>query len=147
MRIFKILTVSTLLSVSAAAAPSALPGGNEIYLDNFMEITHKKKEAAYYCELVEKTDKGYHYKAYFLTGELKMEGWYTDEDMEVAEGPFVFYYQSGKMESKGQYKEGSKVGVWQRYNEYGIAKPEKVYASLQVMKAIEDAKKLEQMQN
>lgn len=147
MRIFKILTVSTLLSVSVAAAPGVLPDGNEIYLDTFMELTHKKKEAAYYCELVEKTDKGYHYKAYFLTGELKMEGWYADQNMEIAEGAFVYYYQSGKVESKGMCKEGSKVGIWQRYNEYGIAKPEKVYESLQVMKAIEDAKKLEEMQN
>lgn len=147
MRIFKLLAVSTLLSVSVAAAPGVLPEGNEIYLDNFMEVTHKKKEATYYCELVEKTDKGFHYKAYFLTGELKMDGWFADEDMKTEEGPFVYYYQSGKIESKGMCQEGSKVGIWQRYNEYGISKPEKVYASLQVMKAIEDAKKLEKMQN
>lgn len=147
MRIFKILTVSTLLSVSVAAAPGVLPDGNEIYLDTFLEITNKKKEAAYYCELVEKTDKGYHYKAYFLSGELKMEGWFSDQKMEIEEGPFVYYYQSGKVESKGKCQEGSKVGIWQRFNEQGIAKPEKVYESLQVMKAIEDAKKLEKMQN
>ncbi len=110
-----------------------------IYLDERMQET-KKKNATYYCELVGVTDEMYHYKAYFLSGELKMEGWYTDEKMNKPHGLFTFYYQSGQVESKGEYREGQKYGIWQRYDRYGNEKPEKVYAFLPMLKELEKAK-------
>jgi antitoxin component YwqK of YwqJK toxin-antitoxin module len=110
-----------------------------IYLDERMQET-QKKNATYYCELVGVTDETYHYKAYFLSGELKMEGWYVDEKMKEPQGLFTFYYQSGQMESKGEYREGEKFGIWQRYDRYGNEKPEKIYAFLPILKELEKAK-------
>jgi len=115
-------------------------GGNEaIYLDERMRET-KKKNATYYCELVGVTDNYYHYKAFFLTGELKMEGWYADAEMQKPHGDFVFYYQSGQIESKGEYREGEKYGIWQRFDKSGAEKAEKVYAFLPLLKELEKKK-------
>jgi antitoxin component YwqK of YwqJK toxin-antitoxin module len=111
-----------------------------IYLNDRMEET-KKKDATYYCELVKVEDGAYHYKAYFLSGEIKMEGWYKDEAMEEPHGSFVYYYQSGQIESQGDFRDGEKVEVWQRFDRNGNEKPEKVYAVLPMLKAIEKAKK------
>ncbi len=118
---------------------AATHGDDAIYLDDRMQET-KKKNATYYCELVGVADELYHYRAYFLTGELKMEGWYTDEKMKEPHGLFTFYYQSGQVESKGEYRDGEKYGIWQRFDRYGNEKPEKVYAFLPMLKELEKAK-------
>jgi antitoxin component YwqK of YwqJK toxin-antitoxin module len=61
--------------------------------------------------------------------------------MEEPHGSFVYYYQSGQIESQGDFRDGEKVGVWQRFDRNGNEKPEKVYAVLPMLKAIEKAKK------
>ena len=148
MRLFKKITIGMLLlgTFSATAGNYAVTKetvGNEIYLDAYLRVTKKKSLASYYCTLEEKSSEGFHVKAYFLSGELKMDGWYADEDIQIEQGLFTYFYQSGQIESVGEYKEGVKVGVWKRFDSYGNEKPEKVYQSLEVMKAIEEAKKLE----
>lgn len=110
-----------------------------IYLDERMKET-KKKNATYYCELVGVSDEMYHYKAYFLSGELKMDGWYADKEMTEPQGLFTFYYQSGQVESKGEYREGEKYGIWERFDRYGNEKPEKVYAFLPMLKELKKTK-------
>ncbi len=111
-------------------------GGEEtIYLDERMKET-KKKNAFYYCELTKTPDDTFSVKAYFLSGELKMEGKYLDEAMEIPHGSFVYYYESGQVESKGEYRDGEKYGIWQRFDKYGNEKPEKVYAYLPILKEI-----------
>jgi len=147
MRIFKKFTIAMLLlgTFSAAAgnyAEANETDGNEIYLDAYLRVTKKKSLASYYCTIDEKSNEGYHVKAYFLSGELKMDGWYADSEMKVEQGLFTYFYQSGQIESVGEYREGTKVGIWKRFDTYGNEKPEKVYQSLEVMKAIEEAKKL-----
>lgn len=145
MRILKKLTFGAMLLVAISAqAGVSVVDGNEIYLDAYMQVTNKKKLASYYCTLEEKTEDGFHYKAYFLSGELKMDGWYSDEEMTTEHGLFTYFYASGQIESVGEYSQGVKAGVWKRFDKYGKEKPEKVYQSLQIMQAIEDAKKLEQ---
>lgn len=147
MRLIKNFTVAMLLLGTFSATAGTYPElketeGKEIYLDAYLRVTNKKSLASYYCTIDEKSSEGYHVKAYFLTGELKMDGWYADEEMKIEEGLFTYFYQSGQIESVGEYREGSKVGVWKRFDTYGKEKPEKVYQSYEVMKAIEEAKKL-----
>lgn len=134
------LLIILILFLQFGSLTAATHGDEEaIYLDERMRET-KKKYATYYCKLVGVTDEMYHYKAYFLSGELKMEGWYVDEEMEKPHGLFTFYYQSGQVESKGEYRDGEKYGIWQRYDRYGNEKPEKVYAFLPMLKELEKAK-------
>lgn len=146
MRSIKIFTACAMVFFSALVTAGNPEGDNSIYLNSYLEVTAKKKDASYYCELVEHNEMGYHYRAWFMTGELKMDGWYADAGMKIPQGEFIYYYQNGNPESKGTYREGSKVGIWQRFAADGTEKPEKVYASLEIMKAIEDAKRLREME-
>jgi len=134
MRTFKILAVALTLSFVAQATP--LFEGEEIYLDVRMEVVKNKKNAAYYCLLEEETERGFLFKAYFISGELKMEGYYSDREMMIAHGEFKYYYRSGKLESIGEFREGGKYGIWQRFDEDGTEKPEKIYASQPMLKAL-----------
>lgn len=136
------LLLGTFSAAAGNYAEAKETDGNEIYLDAYLRVTKKKSLASYYCTIDEKSNEGYHVKAYFLSGELKMDGWYADSEMKVEQGLFTYFYQSGQIESVGEYREGTKVGIWKRFDTYGNEKPEKVYQSLEVMKAIEEAKKL-----
>jgi len=133
------LLITAAIFTSAVCAMASGPNldGNEIYLNQHMEVIEKKKEATYVCEIVDQTDEGYHAKAYFMTGELKMEGWFADKALTKPHGNFTYYYQNGKVESEGSFRDGSKFGLWQRYDFEGNPKSEKIYATLQMMQAIE----------
>lgn len=122
----------------AVSGFSSNPEGLEIYMTNHMEVTDDKKDASYVCEIVEETDMGYHVKAYFLTGELKMDGWFQDKELTQPHGEFTYYFQNGQVESKGEFMEGSKFGLWERFDFEGNPKPEKIYATLQIMQAISE---------
>lgn len=130
----KLMTIAIFAAFCGAGIFSGDDGAH--YLNDRMEPVHKKK-AVYYCEPAEKKENGYHIKAYFLSGEIKMEGVYKDPEMKTAHGPFTFYYRSGQTESTGQYKDGHKYGIWQRYHPNGSAKSEKIYAVQPMLRAIE----------
>lgn len=133
---------SIVLSIAAFAlslvclAGNGLTEGSEIYMNDHMEVINSKKEATYICQIVEQSDEGYHVKAFFLTGELKMEGWFKDEELQNPHGSFAYFHQNGQIESQGEFVDGSKFGLWERYDFEGNAKPEKIYATLQIMQAI-----------
>lgn len=135
MRVLKLLAISLLTAGSLQASVKA-DDDKGIYLDAYMERVSNKKSAAYYCELESQTEAGYHYKVYYMTGELKMDGWYEDAEMLLAQGTFTYYYKSGQVECTGEYLENVKFGLWERYSEDGTEKPEKLYASLQMMEAL-----------
>lgn len=139
MRVLKIL-VMTLLSVGTIQVSAKADDEKGIYLNAHLEKVKGKKSATYYCELVEETEHGFHYKVYFMSGELKMNGWYLDEEMKEPQGLFTYYYQSGQIESMGEYLNGAKFGLWERYTENGSEKAEKLYASRQMMRALEAQK-------
>jgi hypothetical protein len=138
MRALKVFVLAMAVGTSALAGGAL--NGEEIYLDIRMEVVKNKKNATYICTLEETNEKGHLFKVYFVSGELKMEGYYSDNQMSTAHGEFKYYYQSGQLESTGEYREGQKYGIWLRYDEDGTEKPEKVYASLPMLKAIEKAK-------
>lgn len=134
MRRFLMITI---LLFQASLILAATTGSDDaIYLDERMNET-KKKNATYYCELVGVAGDLFHYKAYFLSGELKMDGWYLDEEMKLPHGGFTFYHESGQIESRGEYRHGEKYGIWERFDRYGNEKAEKIYAYLPMMKLIE----------
>lgn len=136
----KTLVVCFIMATFSMAATTNIDG-NEIYLDVYLKVTKNKNSATYYCTLEETTNQGYHFKAYFLSGELKMDGWYVDEEMTIENGLFTYFYKSGQIESVGEYSHGMKVGIWKRFDANGNEKPEKIYQSQQVMEALEEANK------
>ncbi|HEY0976452.1 MAG TPA: hypothetical protein VGE21_03190 [Flavobacteriales bacterium] len=62
-----------------------------------------------------------------LDGRLKAEGTYADAALMVPHGRFAFYHPDGKLESTGDYVNGNKSGVWQRFDRWGGELAEKVY--------------------
>ena len=121
--ITKILLLFFFANISAVYA-----GGDEkvIYLDTQLEIV-KKKGATFYANKVFAGDLGFAVKAYFMTGELKYSGYYKSEDLRIQNGKFIYYHQNGKIESQGEYINGAKSGLWERFDETGKPKQERFY--------------------
>jgi len=134
----RILIIPSLLLIGLKAVATGPSERESIYLDQRMELVSNKNQASYYCKLEEKTEKGFLYHAYFITGELKMTGLYLDEDMKTPNGVFTFYHRNGQIESTGSYRNGKKYGLWQRFHEDGSEKAEKIYAIDPVLNALSD---------
>lgn len=109
---------------------------NAIWLTASFQQTKKKKDAMYTAVLVNQVAEGYFFKVNYLTGELKMEGYYTDAEMTMPNGIFTFYHKNGQVESMGEFADGTKFGIWQRYDSTGRALTNKIYTSQQMMDAI-----------
>ena len=107
-----------------------------VYLDEMMTAC-EKKEAHYYRTVNPENDK-FLVMTNFRTGELKMQAYSLDPDGEKLEGPCMYYYRSGSVESKGNYEAGKKVGVWNRYHENGNAKADKIYSPREVGGPVHD---------
>jgi hypothetical protein len=101
-------------------------GEPRLYLSEVLEPTVKKK-AAYYREPVGRDGELFIGKTFSMEGKLKAEGTYLDEQLQVPHGRFTFFHANGKVESRGQYVQGNKSGVWERYDVWGQALAEKVY--------------------
>ena len=97
-----------------------------LYLSDVLEPT-SKRNAAYYLQPEGKDGDLFIGKIYSMDGKVKAEGRFKDEALSIEEGPFVFYYPSGKVESRGHYAMGNKSGVWERFDAWGQPMAEKVY--------------------
>jgi TonB family protein len=101
--------------------------GVMVYLDAKLEEC-KKKHASFFRKVDDDGDNGWLAMVYFMDGELKMRGHYIDDELEIPHGEFTYYYQNGKIESKGQFENGAKIGVWERFNPNGSPKAERYYS-------------------
>lgn len=64
-------------------------------------------------------------KDYYITGELRSEGYYIvlnryDDSKSIFDGEFIHYYKSGKIEEKGTRIKGKQEGEYTRYTEDGL---------------------------
>jgi hypothetical protein len=103
-------------------------GGDEQrqYLSEVLAPAAKKK-AAYYRELTGMEGELYIGKTFTIEGKVKAEGTYSDEAMSMPHGYFTFYHPNGRVESKGEYINGNKAGLWLRYDAWGEPLAEKIY--------------------
>lgn len=108
------------------SAPPPSPGVM-IYLDAKLEEC-KKKNAVFFRKIENDGENGWLAMVYFVGGELKMQGHYTDQTLETPHGDFAYYYQNGQIESKGSFENGAKIGVWERFNPNGSPKAERYYS-------------------
>ena len=46
---------------------------------------------------------------------------------KVKQGPYFYYYESGKLKISGQYREDNKHGVWKYYDEAGTQTKTETY--------------------
>lgn len=96
------------------------------YLSAVM-VPAAKKKARYYREVTGREGELFIGKTHSIDGKLKVEGTYLDAAMSMPHGEFTFYHPNGRVESKGQYINGSKAGVWLRYDAWGEPLAEKIY--------------------
>ncbi len=71
---------------------------------------------------------GFEVRVTAADGTVRMTGTYSDEKLTVANGPFTYYHDNGRVESEGSFVHGLKKGVWQRYDRDGNRLSEKVYS-------------------
>lgn len=122
-----LLPVSFLaFSLSTTVVTAGDPKPGKVYLSNVLEPTSKGK-AAFYLQNEGKEGELFIGKIYSMDNKLKAEGRFRDAALTVEEGPFIFYHPNGKVESKGEYVQGNKSGVWLRFDPWGNALAEKVY--------------------
>ena len=72
---------------------------------------------------------GYEVREKHSNGALKMTGTYSDQQRTVANGTFSFYHTNGQLESTGLYVNGTKKGVWKRFDAKGNELAERVYGA------------------
>jgi antitoxin component YwqK of YwqJK toxin-antitoxin module len=74
-----------------------------------------------------KTQKSYTISEYYLSGNLKSEGIYSDNNGKIKEGFFTDYYESGKVKSRTLYTENIAYGDFVSWHENGNKKLEGEY--------------------
>ncbi len=97
------------------------------YLDIKLEET-KKRKSSFERELVKIGENTFKATIRTREGNLKAEGIYIYMDEKFMEhGEFVFYHDNGKVESRGMYNYGFKIGGWERYTASGQRKADRYY--------------------
>jgi hypothetical protein len=98
-----------------------------IYLDaGFQRI--KENIATYKVPLARTGENTYTANLSF-NGIVKMTGHYMPFGITFIEhGEFQFFHANGKLESKGNYERGARVGVWKRFDDKGNSKPDRYYS-------------------
>lgn len=100
--------------------------GEPQYLSQVMTSTGRK-DAQYYRVAEGNEGELFVGRTYTMAGKLKAEGRYTDPELSIEHGEFVFYHTNGSVESRGAYVMGNKSGVWERFDQWGRPLAEKVY--------------------
>ncbi len=127
MKPISIAFFAALLAPLASLSSYAQGGEDQRqYLSEVMAPAARKK-AAYYRELSGREGELYNGKTFTMEGKLKAEGTYLDAALSLPHGYFTFYHPNGRVESKGEYINGNKAGVWQRFDPWGQELAEKIY--------------------
>lgn len=96
-------------------------------LDSQFNITTNKLIVKYTRTINELDNGQLSVQVHFQTGELMMNGTFLDKELNLPNGEFTYYFANGIKESQGQYFNGRRVGVWERWNFDGTKKPDRFY--------------------
>ncbi|NVO10801.1 MAG: TonB family protein [Bacteroidales bacterium] len=98
----------------------------KIYFDKNWKKLESFKDAAYYRKLYKKGDLWYA-KDYYLTGQLQMEGSYTNKKCTKRSGTFTYYTEDGTIDSKGSFLKNKYEGIWNWYHPNGQKSSQELY--------------------
>ena len=79
----------------------------------------KKSEADHYRLSFIDSDGKPTFKSYYMTGELKAEGFYKSKKYKLFDGEFTSYYTNGSKSSFGHFSEDKKIEKWLYWYEDG----------------------------
>lgn len=57
---------------------------------------------------------------YIRERRLQMKGFYRDKECKIKQGPFLYYYSNGNLESQGSYANDKRIGLWLHYHSNGM---------------------------
>ncbi len=118
----------SLFSLAACFSLSLFAQTKSEYLDSQMKVVTDIAKARYSREVtLNNVDSTYSVVVKYVTGEMMMEGSYSDKFLDTEHGDFKYFYANGNPESQGRFKEGYKVGLWKRWNFDGVPKIDRVY--------------------
>jgi antitoxin component YwqK of YwqJK toxin-antitoxin module len=119
--------LALLLCLSATSFQTLSAQEEVVYLDAQLQET-KRRKATYVRELTKVNDQLFSSRVTTKDGLLKYIGAYKFDGKKLLEhGEFVFYHANGKVESRGRYENGVKVGSWERYTASGQRKADRYY--------------------
>ena len=79
---------------------------------------------------VRSADGSYGVRVNDASGQLRMEGSYSDVALNDPHGAFSFYHANGRLESAGTFDHGLKSGLWHCATVSGHARVDRWYAGL-----------------
>lgn len=122
-----LLIAAMLAPIASNCAYGQQDGGpSRQYLSDVLAPAPMKK-ATYYRESAGTEGELFIGKTFAIGGKLKAEGTYKDAELTVPHGHFTFYHPNGRVESRGEYINGNKAGVWERFDAWGEPLAEKIY--------------------
>lgn len=74
----------------------------------------KSENAKYYRKTINEKNLWIVYD-YYIDGTLQMTGCFLDKKIKNRHGYFTYYYENGNVESRGEYTNNLKTGIWQYY--------------------------------
>lgn len=105
-----------------------------VYFDENWKKIERIEDAAYYRKLYKKGDLWYA-KDYYLTGQLQMEGSFTNKKCTKRSGSFAYYSEDGTIDFKGAYLKNKHEGIWNWYHSNGQKSSEELYIKGKRIKA------------
>src|SRR6186713_3114494 len=99
-------TLLTLTLVSLFALPGFAQ--DTTWYDAAWKKTSPATAAAYRVKV--KDSIGWQLTYYYISGKLKSRGSYTDDTLEMRQGPFVYYDETGQLIRRVNYSRGKTDG-------------------------------------
>ncbi|MBL0128963.1 MAG: energy transducer TonB [Flavobacteriales bacterium] len=121
-----LLTAALILPLCPSRSYGQENNEDRQYLSDVLSPAVKKK-ATFYREVTGKEGELFMAKTYSMDGKVKAEGSYSDAQLTIQQGSFVFYHPNGRVESRGEYVNGLKTGIWERFDAWGQELAEKIY--------------------
>ena len=120
--------VLTFLLIAFSANVFALQDDKTFLDENFNPISDMNR-AKYYRTVQQHNENLYYAEVFYLTDLPQMKGHYLDKQITILHGLCTFFHRNGKIESKGDFNNGNRMGVWERYTLFGERKPDRFYPS------------------
>lgn len=110
------LTILLLLTASFASAQDTLFQ----YLNRNKVVVKEAGIIAYYVRMIVPNGVFWDVRDYYAKERtLAMYGSYSDKDLKVEEGSFIYYHKNGMVAKRGRFIHGKKVSLWRGYDETG----------------------------
>lgn len=124
MRTFNPLPFFTILFLSIVAVKSKAANDTIWFDNNWQELPSKASASFFSVTNFDESRSKYVTLDYFISGNIQMTKEFSSIDPEIADGPAVWYYESGAVSSKKNYEKGKLQGPASDYFRDGKLKME-----------------------